>query len=147
MKWWRKRKIRSGQFQNVYAGNREVAGRMATVFFGCNPVLAALAGSYAFLLYSTLFVNVCMVTGLVPVVGLPLPLPLPLMSYGGTAFLVHIVIIIVLVTAFRSVRTKNAENHGIVFRKRQHSRLKLLTSFFILGQLVVVFRLLYIYLT
>ena len=40
-----------------------------------------LAGSIAFTFFVYLFVNVGMVTGVLPVVGVPLPL----ISYGGTS--------------------------------------------------------------
>ena len=42
-----------------------------------------LAGSLALSIFTYLFVNMGMVIGLLPVVGLPLPL----MSYGGTSVL------------------------------------------------------------
>lgn len=63
-----------------------------------NPLLTALAGSYAFLIVCSLLVNILMASGILPVVGLPLPL----MSYGGTAFIVNIIILTILATAFRN---------------------------------------------
>ena len=40
-----------------------------------------IAGSMALTFFTYVFVNMCMVSGLLPVVGVPLPL----ISYGGTA--------------------------------------------------------------
>jgi rod shape determining protein RodA len=107
-----------------------------------NPILTALAGSYAFLLTCSLLVNIFMVTGLLPVVGLPMPF----MSYGGTAFLVNITIITILVTAFRKSEKYPIKTIGEDFQKRQHSRMKLLTYFLSIGQLLILLRLLFIYL-
>ena len=106
-----------------------------------NPILAALAGSLSFYLTSSLLINVCMVTGLLPVVGLPMPL----MSYGGTAFIINITIVTILVTAFRNTHAPNTSNLGPTFRKRQHIRLKRLTNFLYIGLAIVLARLMYIY--
>lgn len=108
-----------------------------------NPILAALAGSYAFLLTSSLLVNVCMVTGMLPVVGLPMPF----MSYGGTAFIINITIITILATAFRNTRGPDTSNLGPDFRKRQHIRLKRLTNFLYIGLAIILARLTYIHFT
>ncbi len=106
-----------------------------------NPISSTLIGSYAFLLTSTLLINVLMVLGVLPVVGLPLPL----MSFGGTAFIVNIVIISVLVKAFH--------NHDFQincidpdFQKMHHLRLNRLTIFLNIGLWLIIFRLSYIYL-
>jgi rod shape determining protein RodA len=107
-----------------------------------NPILSALAGSYAFLLISSIVVNMLMVTRLLPIVGLPLLL----MSYGGTAFLVNILIISILVTAFRKPNTQITNNIGPDFRKRQLARLNRLSIFLNFSQWLIIFRLVFIYL-
>lgn len=48
---------------------------------GSNPFARLLAGAITMILFTYIFVNVGMVSGILPVVGVPLPL----MSYGGTA--------------------------------------------------------------
>jgi rod shape determining protein RodA len=40
-----------------------------------------VGGCFSMMLFSSAFVNICMVTGILPVVGIPLPL----ISYGGTS--------------------------------------------------------------
>lgn len=106
-----------------------------------NPVLAALAGSYAFLLICSLLVNIGMVTGMLPVVGLPLPL----MSYGGTAFIINITIVTILSTAFRNTRGPDMSNLGPEFRKRQYIRLNRISTFLNVGLILIFARLFYIY--
>ena len=50
----------------------------------CRSIFAKLvAGGMGLTLFAYVFINVAMVTGLVPVVGVPLPL----VSYGGTSML------------------------------------------------------------
>jgi len=50
----------------------------------CRSMFAKLiAGGMGLTLFAYVFINVAMVTGLVPVVGVPLPL----FSYGGTSML------------------------------------------------------------
>jgi rod shape determining protein RodA len=51
--------------------------------YGATVFARLLAGSITLILFTYIFVNMGMVTGIVPVVGVPLPL----MSYGGTATL------------------------------------------------------------
>jgi rod shape determining protein RodA len=52
-----------------------IAGQAAT------PFTRLLAGAIAMILFTFAFVNMAMVSGLLPVVGVPLPF----ISYGGTA--------------------------------------------------------------
>lgn len=82
-----------------------------------------------------------MVTGMLPVVGLPLPL----MSYGGTAFIINITIVTILVTAFRNSRGPDISNLGPEFRKRQYIRLNRISTFLNVGLILIFARLFYIY--
>ena len=64
------------------------------------------AGYIAILIFLYVGINVCMVIGLAPVVGIPLPL----MSYGGTSFVTFITLFTILenILAFRFVFEYNA---------------------------------------
>ena len=70
--------------------------------------LRVLAGYIAILLFLYVGINVCMVIGLAPVVGIPLPL----MSYGGTSFVTFMTLFTILesVLAFRFVFEYNANS-------------------------------------
>jgi rod shape determining protein RodA len=50
---------------------------------GANIFARLLAGAITLILFTYAFVNIGMVSGILPVVGVPLPL----MSYGGTAMM------------------------------------------------------------
>ncbi|WP_300732096.1 FtsW/RodA/SpoVE family cell cycle protein [uncultured Helicobacter sp.] len=68
--------------------------------------LRVVAGYIAILIFLYVGINVCMVIGLAPVVGIPLPL----MSYGGTSFVTFITLFTILenILAFRFVFEYNA---------------------------------------
>ena len=68
---------------------------------GSTPFARLLAGSLAMTLFTYTFVNVGMVSGILPVVGVPLPY----LSYGGTS----------LVTLFISI--------GLLMSVHHHRRL------------------------
>ncbi len=68
--------------------------------------MRVVAGYIAILIFLYVGINVCMVIGLAPVVGIPLPL----MSYGGTSFVTFITLFTILenILAFRFVFEYNA---------------------------------------
>jgi rod shape determining protein RodA len=107
-----------------------------------NPFLLALAASYAYLIVCSLMINVFMVTGLFPVVGVPMPF----ISYGGTAFLVNVSIVTILVAGFKKNVSYPIDITSVDFRKRQYRRLNQLSLFSNLVLLSVVLRLFYLYL-
>ena len=68
--------------QGVFTTLDEVIGRGLVISANAgNPFSRLLAGSITMIFFTYAFVNMGMVTGILPVVGVPLPM----MSYGGTA--------------------------------------------------------------
>ncbi|TLD96997.1 rod shape-determining protein RodA [Helicobacter jaachi] len=74
--------------------------------YGKDYFLRVVTGYIAILIFLYVGINICMVIGLAPVVGIPLPL----MSYGGTSFITFITLFTILenVLAFRFVFEYNA---------------------------------------
>ena len=63
-----------------------------TFFFNTDPILQVFSSGMALLIFFDMSVNILMVIGFAPVVGLPLPL----FSYGGSSFLNFIVLLAIL---------------------------------------------------
>lgn len=74
--------------------------------YGKDYFLRVATGYIAILIFLYVGINICMVIGLAPVVGIPLPL----MSYGGTSFITFIVLFTILesILAFRFVFEYNS---------------------------------------
>lgn len=74
--------------------------------YGKDYFLRVTTGYIAILIFLYVGINVCMVIGLAPVVGVPLPL----MSYGGTSFITFIVLFTILesILAFRFIFEYNS---------------------------------------
>lgn len=74
--------------------------------YGKDYFLRVTTGYIAILIFLYVGINICMVIGLAPVVGIPLPL----MSYGGTSFITFVVLFTILesILAFRFVFEYNS---------------------------------------
>lgn len=72
--------------------------------------LRVVTGYMTILIFLYVSINVCMVIGLAPVVGIPLPL----VSYGGTSFVAFITLFTILenILAFRFVFEYNTSSNG-----------------------------------
>ncbi|WP_394950526.1 FtsW/RodA/SpoVE family cell cycle protein [uncultured Helicobacter sp.] len=70
--------------------------------------LRVVSGYIAILFFLYAGVNICMVIGLAPVVGIPLPM----MSYGGTSFMTFMILLVILenALAFRFIFEYNARS-------------------------------------
>lgn len=77
--------------------------------YGQDFFLRVVSGYIAILIFLYVGVNVCMVIGLAPVVGIPLPL----VSYGGTSFVTFITLFAILenILAFRFVFEYNSASN------------------------------------
>ena len=82
-----------------------------------NPFTAVLlAGALTMTFFCYAFVNMGMVSGILPVVGVPLPL----VSYGGTATLSIMVVLALLMgiaNEHKNLRHRNADNDDLTESK------------------------------
>jgi len=83
-------------------------------------LIKAFASGLAFLLFVYMGVNVFMVIGLAPVVGLPLPM----FSHGGTSFIIFAVIFGILqnLIAFKDYSRYNSDSKIVMISKDQPKR-------------------------
>ena len=61
-----------------------------------NSFSRLITASLTFTLFSSTFVNIAMVSGLIPVVGAPLPF----ISYGGTSMVVSLIMIGIIMSLY-----------------------------------------------
>ncbi len=120
---------------------RLISGILLLAKNASNPLKSALAGAYAFLLMISLFINIFMVTGFFPVVGLPLPF----MSYGGTALVVNVVVIGLIVSLLPQNTLQQKYPLSTKLHQRQVSRLKKISMIQKIGFAIIFIRLLFIY--